>query len=416
MEKILLVESSDLVVLYLQKLIDNKLGIPVVTAKSYKEAQDIIGKETGTDFIAISGLNFPDDQEGKTVDYFLSLSIPVIVLTGNENENVKNNILKKNVFDNLIKTNFEEIDLLVQSIQRVIRNRNIKILIAEASEISRKMLKDLLKSQLFQVFEANNGKKALEILEEQSDIKLVISDYYMPEMNGYEFLGSIRKLYSKEKIIFIAVSTEVESNIISKFLKSGANDFIDKPYNNEEFLCRINSNLDYIEVIEKLNILATKDYMTDLYNRMYFYDMAKKNYSQAVRNSLPIALIMIDIDYFKQVNDTFGHYAGDYYIKQLAAKLHENLKRESDITARFGGDEFCIFTTFNDKENLAKFIDQVREKIQKEIEPFPLSDKGITVSIGISTDKKNNLDEMIQSADKALYEAKKNGRNQVFII
>ena len=223
-------------------------------------------------------------------------------------------------------------------------------------------------------------------------------------------------------IPIIALIEEADSDIIVKALDLGVSDYIISPLNKEEVRVRVKTQISRKNFQDALknnllnNItLAKIDSLTGLYNRYYFNTKAKEFYNLATTSDTPLSLIMIDLDYFKQVNDNYGHLVGDELLKQVSLRLKKSI-RGDDILARFGGEEF-IFLLPNTNLNQAYIIaERIRQnieatpyKIQLEINPLIN-----TISLGVSTLKKGDtIEDLINRADKALYVAKQQGRNKV---
>ena len=233
-------------------------------------------------------------------------------------------------------------------------------------------------------------------------------------MDGCELIREIRKYYPKDKMVIIGVSAHGNNKLSSKFIKTGANDFLSKPFFPEELLCRVSQNMDFIEQLHELEILASFDYLTGLGNRRLFFETAGPILATAKRKKTDIALIMIDIDHFKLVNDTYGHDTGDVVLKAIGKTLQTSF-RATDITARMGGEEFAIISPGVSKQALPEFL----EKIRKAVSDLSFKANGIpftiTTSIGAINCAAESLEEMISVADEMLYESKSNGRDRVTI-
>ena len=259
---------------------------------------------------------------------------------------------------------------------------------------------------------ASNGKEALEVLEQHDDISLVITDYNMPEMNGLELIDAIRRDYRREDLAIIGVTDVSKAGLSVLLLKSGANDFLSKPFEIEEFYCRVTQNTNMISYVREIRDLATRDYLTKVYNRRHLYDVGEVLYANAKRGNVILAAAMVDADHFKAINDTYGHHIGDQALIALANALTLSL-RNSDIVARYGGEEFACLAVIKKEDDAVLAFERVR----KEVEDIELYSDGkrvrITVSIGVTTNLSSSLDEMLQRADAAVYEAKNSGRNRV---
>jgi len=171
------------------------------------------------------------------------------------------------------------------------------------------------------------------------------------------------------------------------------------------------------EVNKKLHELAIKDDLTGVFNQRFFREQLKLKYMESKRYKFPISLILIDIDNFKEINDTFGHLAGDFILKEVAEILRRNV-RDSDIIARYGGDEFAIILPHADKEQAKKVAQRINCAIREKEFWYELNPIKITVSIGISTISKSIVKdekELFKIADNALYKVKQKGKNDIIM-
>ena len=253
--KILVVEDSPLFARIVTNKLKEEFKYEIVCETNLKDARvtvQLVGHEI---FLALLDLRLPDALDGEIVDFVLKNKIPVIVLTGESDEKVRELIWSKNVIDYVQKENPESLDYVCAMIRRLERNSSIKTLVVDDSRSMRAIISRLLRTHQYQVLEAENGGQALEVLSEHPEISLVITDYNMPEMDGFELSRRIRKKKSKDHLAIIGVSGLGESNISARFLKNGANDFISKPFANEEFNCRVTYNVEMIEQVQTLREL-----------------------------------------------------------------------------------------------------------------------------------------------------------------
>lgn len=181
----------------------------------------------------------------------------------------------------------------------------------------------------------------------------------------------------------------------------------------------IKVNLELEEANQKLEKLSQTDSLTGIFNRSVFDRVIKIEWDRCKRHDLPLSLIMIDIDFFKAFNDNYGHQAGDDCLKQVAEVLSNCARRSSDIVARYGGEEFAIILPHMEKENVLKYAERLRKKVEQLTIPHRYSSisEHLTISLGVHTDIPSNatsIEKFIKTADKALYEAKK-GRNNIVV-
>ena len=410
-ERILLVEDNKSLSKLIKRKMQNNPKFEIIQSYSYDQTNALL-EDNDDYFIALLDLNLPDAPDGEVVDLVLSYNIPSIILTATIDETIRENMLKKdNVIDYVYKSNIEDVNYIFSQIERLYKNRDTKLMIVDDSQMVRKHIKNILQKHMFKILVAAHGEEALNYLETNKDVKLILTDYNMPVIDGIELTKRIREKYSKQDTIIISLTNSNEHLISAKFLKLGANDFITKPFSNEELICRINNTLEAKEAMEKLSITANYDFLTNLYNRRYFFNRI----NDFIKKYKNYVIAMIDIDNFKMINDTYGHDIGDIVLKHLATTLKNNTKG-SDIVTRFGGEEFCIVLSNVNEKNAVSFFVKLQNLISKEKVTIKNDTIKYTISIGITIkDKKEDIEVLLKEADEALYKAKNNGKNRVEI-
>jgi diguanylate cyclase (GGDEF)-like protein len=304
-------------------------------------------------------------------------------------------------------------------------NVNGLVVICDDSQLSRLQIKKLLVNQNIKFIELTDGQQAYDcIINHSIKVDLLITDINMPKMNGIDLIRNIRLTYTYSQLPILALSGSDKSSFIAQLLKTGANDYISKPIYSEEFLTRLNITLDQSRLVRENNILinklqdlATTDHLTKLHNRNYFYNNIEHIQAQSKRDKKQYGIMMIDIDYFKLVNDNYGHEAGDIALQEIAKTINLSL-RDSDIACRWGGEEFLIIVSNSTLSELTQLAEKIRAIIQKHkivVEPTILEFQ-VTVSIGVAISNEHNLmnvENVIKEADRRLYLAKESGRNRV---
>lgn len=364
-------------------------------------------------FVGVFDYSADKSEDTESIDFAIEMGLPVIALTENFDDDTRDKLMSKNIVDYVLKRSVDDIDYLVRLIKQLARNSSTEVLVADDSSIYRKNLTEILRNQLFTVYEAKDGQEALTLVKKHKNIKLVLTDYFMPVMDGFELVTKLRKIKSKDELAIIAISGDTSEMIVSKFLKYGANDYIKKPYSKEEFVCRINNHIEHIALIEFQKELANFDFLTGLYNRKYLMGAGKTLHANAVRGNIDFIVGMMDIDNFKLINDRYGHDVGDMVIKNFADSMVECF-RQSDVVCRFGGEEFCVLLTNVDDEHVKTAFDKLLHTVrntelltkQNEIVQY-------TVSIGVCATLQKSFEDMIKVADEKLYEAKKAGKDRV---
>ncbi|WP_228200593.1 GGDEF domain-containing response regulator [Arcobacter peruensis] len=396
----------------LKNLIESNINIEVYIAKTKKESAQLILEHKGKFDVILADLGLPDAPNGEVVDFLAKFTTPIVILTGSDNIDIENNFRNKNIVDYIVKDGISALQYAASIVNRIIKNQYIKILVVDDSKTFLKQAEDFINRYKLIPLLSTNGEDALKTLKENKDIKIVLTDYLMPKMDGIELTKRIRSNYSKDELSIIVTSNASDSRIPSKFLKLGANDFLYKGFSKEEFFVRINSNLEIIELFEDMKNKVNKDYMTGLYNRRYFFEFGKKIYEDNKKANKSLALSIIDIDNFKNINDSYGHDVGDEAIKEVAKILNKNIISNS-LIARLGGEEFCILFYNRTKDEIEKLLEVIRRNFENNFIEINELKINYTVSIGCSFEYGKNIDDMLQLADKGLYDAKKNGRNQV---
>ena len=412
--KILIVEDNKALAKLIAKKMEDNVEMDVDVAHSFAQAQAFLN--TSKDyFIALLDLNLPDAPNGEIVDYVISKGLPSIVLTGSMDDATRESFIHKDIVDYVYKGNMDDINYIFKIINRLSKNRQYKVMVAEDSAPFRNNLKKILTSLQFQVFTAAHGEEAMSYFADNLDMKLILCDYRMPVKDGLEVLKEIRAVGDKNQIGVLMMTSPSENVNGAIFLKNGANDFIAKPFVKEELICRVNNLIEAMENINQIADFANKDFLTGVYNRRYFYDDMSEYVAYAEEHAEPYAVAMLDIDHFKQINDTYGHDGGDRALKTLAKKLIDETKK-GDLVARFGGEEFCIVLKNVSNEEAVKFFVNLRANIANCKVQLKKEQIKFTVSIGVAFSRSDyRLDELLELADEVLYRAKENGRNRVEI-
>lgn len=292
-----------------------------------------------------------------------------------------------------------------------------RILVVDDEWINIQVLLNYLSGKHYLVEYAANGVEALEKTDKKR-YDLILLDIMMPKMSGYDVCRQLRKKYTSYELPVLMLTAKNRAHDIVTSFNIGANDYLEKPFDKNELLARIETHLSLKMAVENAITnarLANIDHLTGLYNRRFFWEAGRIEFNRALRNREPLSVIMLDIDRFKNVNDAHGHHVGDMVIKQLAVIISRNI-RGVDISGRYGGEEFIVILPGTDLQG-AMFV---AEKIRKlaELEIVDAGNNGIvkfTVSIGVAfyRDVYVNFEELVQKSDEMLYRAKQGGRNRV---
>ncbi len=294
------------------------------------------------------------------------------------------------------------------------------ILVVDDMTTTLLLIHDLLKDT-YEVKIAKSGTKALEILESPNDIDLILLDIEMPDINGYDVCKRIKNNETIKNIPIIFITGRTSQEDEEYGLNLGAIDYITKPFNKAIVKLRIKNYLDLKIKNDMLEKLSMYDGLTNIRNRRFFDETFEKTFSEIKRDKKSLAVLMIDIDFFKPYNDNYGHGQGDETLRKVAKALEKTIKRPSDFVARYGGEEFVVLLKNLDKDGLQtvakKLLEAIRElKITHE---FSKIEKYVTVSIGASFyNSSSDITklELLLKADETLYSVKNSGRNNFAIL
>ena len=299
------------------------------------------------------------------------------------------------------------------------------VLVIDDSSSVRRVIQMILMRIGVTVLSASNGLEAIQIIENFSGtLDLILTDYMMPEMRGDEVCKLIRQKPKLEQVPILVVSAFNEKDLVLSFFKAGATDYLCKPFIEEELIARVEIHLrarQYVKQVEELNkrleYLASRDGLTGLYNRRYLQEALNREFALAVRHHHEFSCLLIDLDYFKKINDTCGHAFGDLVLEEFAALLRIQ-SRKADICARYGGEEFVILLPNTSLESAASRAEKIRASVEAHIYQDGQHSRQVPCSIGIASLKAHTPDtgdRLVGMADNALYQAKAHGRNQVWL-
>jgi two-component system cell cycle response regulator len=292
----------------------------------------------------------------------------------------------------------------------------LSVLIIEDHPDQRDLLAIVLQREGYKVVTAANGLEALEKLD-QEKVHIALSDIMMPKMDGFELINRIRSNSALRHIYIILITARIQEGDRVRGLDLGADDYITKPFSFSELLARVRVGSRVVQYQQHLEYQSQIDSLTGLFNRRAFEKKVGEEFERSKRYGHPLSVVILDIDNFKKINDTYGHHGGDAALVRISEILRERSRR-SDFPSRFGGEEFVLVLPETDQDSAI----QVARKFHEEIRScsFGTLDKPfiLTVSMGLtSTSNKEYADwrEMIADADCALYQAKNTGKDRIEI-
>jgi two-component system, cell cycle response regulator len=301
----------------------------------------------------------------------------------------------------------------------------MRILIAEDERVSARQLEAVLTTWGYEVIVASNGNAAWKVLKDADAPKLAILDWMMPGKDGIELCRDIRNLRQEPYTYVVLLTEKSGRSDIVEGMNAGADDYLAKPFDAKELEARLRAGRRVLslmdEVIaarEQLRHQATHDVLTGLSNRRAIRDLLSLELARAARQRTPVGVVMVDIDHFKQVNDTYGHIAGDAVLSEVAARMRSQM-RAYDSAGRYGGEEFLLILPGCDIQSAVVKADALRALIGGT--PVLTQERPINIaaSMGVAVYAEDSgfaPDDLIYQADTALYQAKRNGRNCVKVM
>jgi len=287
-----------------------------------------------------------------------------------------------------------------------------KVLVVDDDPAMRRMVSKILESAGYEVLHAGNGAEALEAVREELPA-FVVTDLDMPVLDG---IGFCRKLRDEElsHYVYVLILTGSCGDHLVEGLTSGADDFLRKPVKPHELLARMQSGARILDLEERLRVLATRDSLTGLLNRRTFFELLDKEWLRSRRNCCPLSCVMTDVDFFKRVNDTYGHSAGDAVLRSVS-RLIKGHCRGSDSVCRYGGEEFCVLLPETDNQGAMAWAERCRLVIAEAPCIAGGTNIPVTVSLGVAQQDEatESPEQLLDFADQALLVAKREGRNRV---
>jgi two-component system cell cycle response regulator len=298
----------------------------------------------------------------------------------------------------------------------------VKILIADDSIVSRHLLEATLRRWGYEVLVACDGAEALEMLERNDAPSLIILDWMMPGMTGVEVCRRIRQRSSEPYTYILLLTSKSQKEDLIEGMEAGADDYVTKPFDQNELQVRLRAGTRLVDLQsqllkarEELREQATRDFLTRLWNRSSILTELSRELARSERDARPMGVVIVDLDHFKNINDTYGHLAGDAVLREAARRMQGSI-RQYDSIGRYGGEEFLIlFPGCGEDESYAQ-ADRLRKQLAQTEMSVNDSKLRVTASFGVTVAQPGEIytqEVLIRKADEALYLAKKSGRNRV---
>ena len=296
------------------------------------------------------------------------------------------------------------------------------LIIDDSVTVREQIIRTLEPFSLFtRYFEAADGLEGFKKLL-SSPVDIILCDLEMPRIDGFKFLSLLKARPDLQNVPIIILTGMNDRERKIKGLEQGASDYITKPFDHDELVARVKVHLKIKKLQDELKRsnellleLSNTDHLTGLFNRRYMMEALEREVQRCRRKGNALSLVMLDIDHFKQVNDSYGHLQDDVVLQKVALQLHKEL-RSYDCAARYGGEEFVAILPDSSMKEAVFVADRIRLAVQDTIFSGPLAKLSLTASLGVacfSQEHSPSVDAFIKLADDALYRAKDNGRNRV---
>jgi len=301
------------------------------------------------------------------------------------------------------------------------RRPPVRVLVADDSVVYQKLLLDCLGDWGFETVPVRDGSQAWALLQEDDAPKLALLDWVLPGMDGAELCNRLRQRENQPYVYTILLTAKERKDELIAGLEAGADDYLTKPFDPQELRVRLQTGFRLVRLQEELLAAqkalreqAAHDSLTGLWNRREIFDFLSREIARAKRQRHSIGVIMADVDFFKRVNDTLGHPAGDSVLVEVGRRMRLQL-RSYDGIGRYGGEEFLMVLPDCEFDVVRERAEQLRKSVSATAVRTNRDPIRVTASLGVTACKNGEItpEALLEAADSALYRAKENGRNRV---
>jgi two-component system, cell cycle response regulator len=290
----------------------------------------------------------------------------------------------------------------------------VRILIADDDPTTLLLLESALKEWGYDLVTVRDGDAAWDVLRSADSPQMALLDWMMPGLSGIELCRKVRQESEAPFVYLVLLTGRAKTQDIVQGMEAGADDYLSKPFEEQELKVRLRAGRRIVESQETLRLHATRDALTGIWNRRMILEILGRECARAARASAPFGVVIADLDHFKRINDTLGHLGGDAVLLEASRRMSSVL-RPYDAIGRYGGEEFLIILPGIDEASAVAVAQRMRQVINEAEVATPTGKIHVTVSLGVAIGEGPSIDadELITIADAALYRAKREGRNRV---
>ena len=409
----LIVEHSPAVAQMVAAHVSARLGRESRVARTLKQAREALEQHERSHWLAaVVNLELSDAADEQIVSLMISHGLPTVVLTGTVDESKRRRILLHDIVDYCLKGK-TGIEALVHVLERLQKNPSMQVLVVDDTTTSRATQVALLESQRFEVLQAKDPKQALALYESHPEIVLVLVDL-SSHAQAIELIGVLRERASREELAIVALSVSRALHAAAEHLKAGASDFLAKPFEKEEYFCRVYGCIDRVENMRRIKQLAFTDGLTGLSNRLSFFNRAPELLGAALEQGNTPAVALLAVDDIVEVNESHGFAAGDQVLAQIGKALLAGFGPAA-LCARFSGQQFCVLVRDMKPAAAANLFERVRASVERltTVHDGETLTTSISCGVVVCDSEEESLDACLNRAASALAEAEAEGGNRV---
>lgn len=410
---VLVVENSPAVAQMVAVHVADRLGRHTQVVRTLEQARAALRARDRDGWLAaVVNLELRDAADEEIVALTLSHGVPTVVLTGTVNEAKRRRILQHDIVDYCLKGK-TGIEAMVRVLERLEKNPSLHVMVVDDVAGSRAHQLGLLASQRFDVLQAQDPKQALSLYAQHPDIVLILVDLSEHEQT-LELIAALRERASQDELAIVAMSALRTPHAPAEHLKAGASDFLAKQFEKEEYFCRVYACIDRVENMRRIKQLAFTDGLTQLANRLSFFNRAPESLSAALEAREKSAVALITLEGLNEINDKHGYAAGDRVLAAVAQSIASSLGPDA-LCARFAGQQFSVLVQRTSVAAATKLFERLRANVERTSVTRDNESLSVTVSCGVLMcgPDDDNIDACLNKAAAALDEATSAGGNRV---